>query len=322
VGLVLAASAISVSLLRGASVEVVGHQPHRPGRFSGAGTDSQVVFSVHRYTHTGSSSVYTNSDDSFDADTVNGRRYIVEVVNNSATSVKIGTNGQEFVGSSEVGISTTRVVRVVDAIQCALGSGGNDLTVSVKGSGSASVDLRIVRVSDPTFVVYGPHTFTQPNPAAKQIDSFPMVHAAKSPYTLRVINGSGTGTNRVTNATLGVNGVPVMGSSDLGTGIATKTYNVSLDTTNVNQDTLYNQTATGTYLSLRFTATDSTPPALTVSAPSDSFITAAGGVRVSGSVTDETYGILSVDTLAVSNRAAFPTPGSFSDSLTLPLNRA
>jgi RHS repeat-associated protein len=317
--LLLAAIALPISgeLLLSQPIVVGGRMPRRPLRFSGAGTDSQLVYGPAKFTHTGSNSQFTSYSASFDADTVHGRRYVLEVKNSSCSAYTVTINGQSYIGSSETGGGSGDVFREIDVLQ---GAGANELDVSVVGTGSTSISVKISRVSDATFVVYGPKTFTKPSPAAKQVDTLVLANAAKPPYTLRVINGSGSGSNRVTNATLTVNGVGVIGSSDLGTGIATKQYNVSLNNSIVNRDTLDNQSASGTYVSLRYTATDSTPPSVTVSAPVDTFLT-TGGVRVNGSVSDETYGIITIDTVATASRAALPTPGSFTDSLTLQVDR-
>jgi len=277
--------------------------------------DSVVVFAIQKYVHSGGSSSWTLFDDSFTADTVGGRRYVVEVVNGTtaASGVLLSINGQEFVGSSEFGTSTSRILREVD-----VSLGSNSITTEVKGSGSAWVNVRVVRVWDPTFVVYGPTTFTYTN-GSPQIDIFSISSAAKSPYTLRAINGSPTGSNRLTNATLWLNGSSVMSSSDLGTGIATVSKTVTLSATN-NRDSLQNQSGSGTKVSLRYTATDSTPPVLAISAPVDTFST-RGGVRVNGTVSDETHGILAIDTTSTPARPALPTPGAFSDSLTLQVDK-
>jgi RHS repeat-associated protein len=231
--------------------------------------------------------------DEFPTTTNWGRRYLVEVVNGDTrvNGVIVSVNGQQFVGSSECGNGVASVSRVIDNI--ANGSQSNELEVLVKGTTSSYVTLRICHVPDPTFPVYGFHTFTRQVPIAAERDSFIPSYAAVAPYTLRVINGAGDGSHRVTSATLDLNDVGILGPSDFGTGIATISRGVSLPDSEFLEDVeskiqVLNESATGTYFTAQIRATDDSAPVLTVSGPAEGLLTEASSVTVSGGVDDQT----------------------------------
>lgn len=54
------------------------------------------------------------------------------------------------------------------------------------------------------------------------------VEAPENPYTLRILNGTRRGTDRVTAAVVGLNGRPVVGATDVSTGVATLDRTVTL----------------------------------------------------------------------------------------------
>ena len=120
---------------------------------------------------------------------------MVEVVNgtnNHVNGLIVTLDGQQWIGASECGNAVSSVTRVIEGI--ADGNQLHELEILVNGTTSSYATLRICHVSDPTFSVYGRTTFTKP-PAAHST-SFTIPAGAKPPYTLRVINGAGDGSNR------------------------------------------------------------------------------------------------------------------------------
>ena len=306
----------SAALLLGGASLVTSRRPIAPlgvrrPSVQASSADSVVVFAIQKYVHTGSSSSWTLFDDSFNADTVAGRRYVLEVVNGTtvASGARVSINSQEFLGTSEFGTGTSRVLREIDVTP-----GSNAISTQVKGSGSAWINVRVVRVWDPTFIVHGPTTFTYTN-GTPQTDTFSIPSGAKSPYFLRAINGAPSGTNRVTNATLWLNGSSVLSSSDVGTGVATVSKTVTLTGTN-DRDSLLNQSGSGTKISLRYTATDSTAPVVVLTNPTaDTTLTTASSLLITGRVTDETAG-----TITLGTAGTVATPDTFHVTLNMPTN--
>jgi RHS repeat-associated protein len=274
---------------------------------TGSSQDSISIYPPQRLTHYGSSSVWNLYDDSFTADTVTGWRYVVELVKAGVTNAIVDVNGKQFVGSSD--LTGGRIFRAID-----VAPGENSLGIAVKGSNGSWMDVRIVRVKDPTFTVLGDTTLARAGaPIVHTVAfSFPTI-TDSAMCTLRAINGLQNGAHRITSGTLIVNGIQVLSSSDFGTGKAVITRQVMLYPT----DSLrfYNQNDTS-QVTLRFRQTDATAPVVTLTSPAvDTLLTTASFVRVTGTVTDETPGWLRVN-----SRPPFPTPGAFNDSIPLPVD--
>ena len=163
-------------------------------------------------------------------------------------------------------------------------TGTHGLTIWLKGQSGSWVDVRVVRVTEPEFVVFPQKTYTSAGVGSVQSDTFSVPAAGKSPQVLATINGSPDGSNRITNATVKVNTTNVLGASDFGTGKAAFRTNVSL----LPSDSVVvtHQSMSGKRMKLRFTATDSTPPAVTLTQPptADTLFTKALSVTYAGSV--------------------------------------
>ncbi|MGH3053524.1 MAG: hypothetical protein ACRDL7_00925, partial [Gaiellaceae bacterium] len=113
----------------------------------------------------------------------------------------------------------------------------------------------------------------------------------------------------VTGATLKLNGVQVLGTSDFSTGVAIMERQVNLaKPMGLNTVTLTGEPS-GKQLTVRVRVPDVTPPIVNLNCPvvADTFLTSADTLTISGSIADETPGLVSVNT--GSNKAA---PGTFS----------
>ena len=290
--------------------------PGKPkARLQNSSLDSTVVYTLTKYTHVGTSSSTTEIyDDSFTPDSVAGWRFVVEIVNGSPTAslIVFSNNSQQFVGSSQFGSSTTRLLQPIDAT-----SGSNSIEVQIKGAHNAYVYVRIVRVKDPTWTVYGRTTFTRPGTIGAQTDTFRITtsKAASAPFTLHAINGSPNGANRMTTASDSINGAVVMTPSDFGTGIAALQRNITLHSP-TQQDTLslLDQSASGANVTLWVTATDSLAPQVALTSPSaDTTYTASSAIAISGSIASPTTCWVTVNGSTVSVVA-----DTFHTVLTLP----
>ncbi len=285
-------------------------RPAQPATASSS--DSVVVYGPVRFTHANSNtSLWLVSDDAFEADTTHGRRYVLEVVNGSSRvsgmTFANASLGREFVGTSDFGTGTTSLLRTIDVLP----GESNNIEVAVKGPLNSYVTVRIVKVWDPTFRVFGRKTYVRPSVIAAQADTFTMPLDAGYPYTLWALNGdTNTTAHRLTNATVSVNGTQVMSSSDFGTGRATASKQVNIDPDLQNIISLYNQSAAGTKATFWVTGTGSVAPQLAITSPTDTVFTTTGGVRIIGSVSDHLYGVVKV----AGNM--HESPCSFSDTLT------
>ncbi|HEY9284496.1 MAG TPA: IPT/TIG domain-containing protein, partial [Pyrinomonadaceae bacterium] len=115
-----------------------------------------------------------------------------------------------------------------------------------------------------TFTVFGPERFTrqagQPATVTKQ---FPLPAGAVAPFKMRVQNGEADGPNRVSSATVRLNGVELLRQQDFNQNVAS----INRDVTPAANNTLEVRitSAPGSHLTITFTATRAVelpPPAL------------------------------------------------------------
>ena len=215
-----------------------------------------------------------------------GRRFVLLLDNGNAdgtlraSGVSVAINGREWVGFGEMTLSTTSMDRTVEF------SGSGTLDLSSRGAVGAFVRYRLVSVVDPTLRVFGPETFTRLAGAPiTETRVLTLPASAGIPYTVVVTNGAANGSQRVSGATLRLNGAPLIGAGELNTEVAVLERQVLLHSS----DTLEVRVAgaTGAFIGVELRATDIAPPALVVDAPPEGTITGASSVDVSGTVTDD-----------------------------------
>ena len=281
-----------------------------PGRFASS-ADSVVVYAVHRFDHYGPTNSYSDYDDTFSPDSIAGWRYVIEVVNVGCTHAWIGVAGQEVIGSNDL---SSRVLRAVDVYPTP--GQTNDIWITVQATSGSNkyVSVRIVRVKDPTFRQMRDTTHVGPSPGGGYVDTFTQI-AGDSMATIRVVNGDASGFNRVTGATLKLNGVQVLGPSDFNTGYAIIERQAALRKP-MGRDTLVlTGQPSGKQLSIRVLTRDITPPVINLNYPmaADTFVTDSSSLTISGTVVDEVPGLARVN--SGSDKAV---PGSFSGTVALP----
>jgi RHS repeat-associated protein len=70
-------------------------------------------------------------------------------------------------------------------------------------------------------VLFGPKTYTRTaGPPNQFTDTFTVPAGTTAPYTLQVVNGNANGTNRISSATVTLNGTQILGPSDFGQNVA------------------------------------------------------------------------------------------------------
>jgi RHS repeat-associated protein len=285
----------------------------RPVVFTAPENDT-VVIMAPEYCEAISTHNWLTTNLSFTADTILGKRYVVEIGPGSYTGIRVFAEDstQEWIGQSSPGSSASMDIGTV---------GSHALRVDMKGAQGTYAYVRVVRVGNPRFVIFPQKLYVNPDSNVVR-DTFSIPAAGESLYSLRAMNGSPDGTNRVSTngGYMSLNRTQIFKGSDFSTSVPVMERDVSL----VLHDTLaVEELTTGKHLKARVTAVDRTAPVVTLTSPpsADTVFTRNSGYRFSGSVTDETTGWLFLsDTtpwLTLTDRPWIATPGTFSDSVTL-----
>ncbi|MGD0338062.1 MAG: hypothetical protein ABSB78_04685 [Bacteroidota bacterium] len=144
------------------------------------------------------------------------------------------------------------------------------------------------------FLVYGPKKFERSSgPPVTQSDRFSVPQTASSPYTLYVLNGWIDGSKRVTSATIKINGKTVLDQNDFKKIIPLIIKTVSLNKDNEIQITINGKP--GTFITIAMTGTDKNPPKIVITNPVNNLVTRELQVTCTGTVTDETIAILTIN---------------------------
>ena len=144
--------------------------------------------------------------------------------------------------------------------------------------------------------VFGPRRYvrTSGNPNF-YVEQFALPAGLTSPFTLHIQNGASDGTQRISSASLKINGVDLLASNDLSQNVASLDRTLSLGLNN--QLDMEIQGSSG-YLTLNFCGTlpagDTTPPAITISSPANNSSTTATQITVTGSAIDSGSGVAHV----------------------------
>lgn len=159
--------------------------------------------------------------------------------------------------------------------------------MTVEGAAGAHVTVELLETPDASFVVFGPERFVRnTGTPVTETRQFSLAATAAAPYRLCIMNGNPDGTQRISSASIILNGVEILTSSDLNQQVGSLMREVDLQPVNTAEVTLA-ATPSG-FLDLCFTATDVTPPVITIDEPAPGLITSALEVTVAGAVQDET----------------------------------
>src|SRR5882724_13170230 len=116
--------------------------------------------------------------------------------------------------------------------------------------------------------VFGPQTYTRTTGAPNEYTTtFTAPPWIVSPFSLHIVNGDASGKNRISSATIALNGVQIAGPSDFNQNVATIDRSVTLQATNTLQVTLASKP--GSYLTINVfgTSADHTPPTISIVRP-------------------------------------------------------
>ncbi len=105
-----------------------------------------------------------------------------------------------------------------------------------------------------TFTIYGPQRFTRDSgPPVNVVENFSLPTNAVAPFTILVENGAPSGSNRISSATIKLNGISLYTSNDFNQNVASLTRTVTLAATNTLEVKL--SSAPGSYLTISLMAT-------------------------------------------------------------------
>ena len=141
-------------------------------------------------------------------------------------------------------------------------------------------------------VLFGPKTYTRTaGPPNSFTDTFTLPAGTTAPYTLHVVNGNANGTNRISSATIKLNGVEILDPNDFGQNVAVLDRTVALQATNTLEIRL--TSAPGSFITVSVldtsagtqpTALTPNPLALTVGATANLTATLAPAPTAAGSL--------------------------------------
>jgi Bacterial Ig-like domain (group 2) len=153
-------------------------------------------------------------------------------------------------------------------------------------------------------VLFGPKQYTRTaGPPNQFTDTFTLPAGTTAPYTLHVVNGNANGTNRISSATVKLNGTEILGPNDFGPNVAVLDRTVTLQAANTLEIRL--TSAPGSFLTVSVidtsagsqpTALTPNPLSLTVGATANLTATLAPAPTAAGSVavTSSTTSIVTV----------------------------
>src|SRR6266511_3013155 len=252
----------------------------------------------------------TNHVERFAVAVTPGQRYTLRLVNgapNGSAKVTGGTvqlNGWETMTSADLasGVTIERVVQVRTE---------DTLFVTVQGPAGAYVTASVLATADPTFLVFGPaHFIRTTGTPVTETRTFTISPTAAPPYRFCLVNGGDDGSNRVSSASIVLNHQEVFTQSQFNQHVASLMTQVSLQPANTLLVTLSG--IPGGFLDLCITATDTTPPVITITSPPQNLLTNDTVAIVVGSVDDQTP-----TTVAINGSATAVSDGAFNDTVPL-----
>ena len=125
----------------------------------------------------------------------------------------------------------------------------------------------LLALTTPAFtqtVLFGPKQYTRTaGPPNQFTDTFTLPSGTTPPYTLHVVNGNANGTNRISSATVTLNGTQILGPSDFGQNVAVIDRTITPQASNTLEIRL--TSAPGSFITLTVldTSAGSQPTALT-----------------------------------------------------------
>nr|MBA2702657.1 PKD domain-containing protein [Blastocatellia bacterium] len=158
-----------------------------------------------------------------------------------------------------------------------------------------------------SLTVFGPRRFDRTTgPPNQYLEQFALPAGVTSPYTLHMQNGEPEGSNRISSATIKLNGVDLLTPNDLNQNIAGVDRTIVLMANN--QLDVRLQSAPGSYLIMNIAGIlpggDTAAPAIAITSPADHSTTTATQTNVNGTASDLGAGASGVAHVYVNNSEA------------------
>src|SRR6266702_1551746 len=182
--------------------------PPAPPALSAAPGDTQAVYGPKPFdTPTGSATYHVER---FAVAVTPGQRYTLQVDNGGVTGGSVVLNGSTILSASDLGSGAARWTRVVQALA------EDTIQVTVQGPAGAAVTVSVLSAPDASFLVFGPERFTRSTSTPVTETKLVTISAtAAAPYRMCIVNGNPDGTQRISSATILVNGLAVLSQSEL-----------------------------------------------------------------------------------------------------------
>lgn len=248
--------------------------------------DTVVIYGPLRVTSVSGSQ--TVDVERFTVTTQPDRQYLLELTRGDAsggampTGLSVMLNGSAIASATDFAAGARKITRVVTLAAI------DTVSLTVSGSAGATAAIRVLEVASPMIYVYGPATFVRETgiPEGETVH-FSFGGAGGAPYRMCILNGLSDGTLRASSATIILNGQTIVTQSDLNQQVGTLSRDVALvQGDNVMSVTIASKPSSR--VTMCVTATDITPPTLTIDAPAPNAITRDATTAVSGTVTDQT----------------------------------
>lgn len=282
--------------------------------------DTSVVFGPRQYNgSSGQGQTYVEAFTVSGAPAA-GRQYVLRLINGApngsqrASKVIVRLNGFEIVSQNEVTQQVGELSRAVAV------TATDTIRVTVAGSGSPFVTISILSITDPTFNIYGPNQYAITAGTSRTYDeTFTRSAAAGAPFRLFLYNGASNGSLRVTSASVTLNGTQILSTSQITSSVGSAYKEVTLLPSNTLRVVVNG--SVGRYITLQFTASDTTAPLLTITNPAPGSAVAATSIATSGTVQDATATTVTVNGTSASIvgtawTATVPLPTEGSNLLT------
>lgn len=147
--------------------------------------------------------------------------------------------------------------------------------------------------------LFGPRKFVRGKGAPfTEVERFSLPADVTGPFTLRVQNGEAGGANRVSSATVRLNGVEVFGQANFNQNVPALSRAVTLGANNTLEVKLSSQPGSFLVIDVQGNYLDRTPPAVAVAEPKSGLVTSMPSILVAGTASDpgqNASGIASVD---------------------------
>jgi hypothetical protein len=243
---------------------------------------------------------------------VSGSAYLLKVENGAANGtgrVSTGTirlNSTAILSPSDFAGAPALLTRFVQL------TASDTLKVELSAGAGQFVTVSVLASPNPRIPIHGPTLVTVASGSQVTVDdNFSLPAGTSGPFRVHVVNGP-DGATRVSNATVTLNGTDILTQNDINANIAAVERAVTLTSSNTVAIKV-KQSSAGNQLSIRFTATDTVKPKITLTAPAQNALTGNTSIAVSGSVDDKTVTAVTVN----GTNAPLDASGAFSISAPL-----